>query len=411
MFCPVGGDIFRRTRISSQMARIDGRSWHPATSAAESGRMPELTSRARDTDFSLIDLPRTEPIDDPQAYLQAAVQWHFSPETGSPYWLERGKALDFNPLTDVKTFEDLALFPNIVDELRDVDVRGLVPVGYGPNPPIPAIYESGGTPGAPKRPIAMPDWEEQFTAWYAADLLEQPGLRDSGLLMVGPSGPHMFGQMQRRVGARLNSVLFTIDLDPRWVKKLVARGAVDEAAAYVDHIIEQAGDILRTQDVTVLTTTPPLLQAIARDDDLVGVINEKVLCIQGGGAHFDEDTRGILREIFPNAKVRNIYGSTMILGGAQIREGLSEDDPVIHDAQSPYITFSVIDPETGRPVPYGERGQVVMNHVSKSMFLPNNLERDTAIRVPGRDGQVGDSVSEVRPVETFGGEAVIEGVY
>ena len=168
---------------------------------------------------------------------------------------------------------------------------------------------------------------------------------------------------------------------------------------------------MRTQDVTVLTTTPPLLQAIARDDDLVDVINDKVLRIQGGGAHFDEDTRAILREIFPNATVRNTYGSTMILGGAQIRAGLSEDDPVIHDAQSPYITFSVIDPETGRPVPYGERGQVVMNHISKTMFLPNNLERDTAIRVLGPDGQVGDSVSEVQPVGTFGGQAVIEGVY
>jgi len=234
--------------------------------------MPELRSRARDTDFSLIDLPRTEPIDDPPGYLRAAVRWHFSPETGSPYWLKRAEMLDFNPLTDVKTFEDLSLFPNIVDELRDVDVRDLVPAGYGPNPPIPAVYESGGTTGAPKRAIFMPDWEEQFTAWYAADLLEQPGLGDSGLLMVGPSGPHMFGQMQRRVAAVLNSVLFTIDLDPRWVKKLVARGAVDEAAAYVDHILEQAGYILRTQDVTVLTTTPPLLQAIARDDDLVDVI-------------------------------------------------------------------------------------------------------------------------------------------
>jgi phenylacetate-coenzyme A ligase PaaK-like adenylate-forming protein len=373
--------------------------------------MPELRSRARDTDFSLIDLPRIEPIDDPHAYLQTVLQWHFGPDTGSRYWLKRAEMLDFNPLTDVKTFEDLALFPNIVDELRDVDVRDLVPAGYGPNAPIPAVYESGGTTGAPKRVILMPDWEEQFTAWYAADLLEQPGLRDGGLLVVGPSGPHVFGQMQRRVAALLNSVLFTIDLDPRWVKKLVARGAADEAAAYVDHIVEQAGDILRSQHVTVLSTTPPLLQALARDDDLVDVINRTVRRIQAGGAHLDEDTRGILREIFPKATVRNIYGSTMILGGAQHREGLSEDEPVIHDARSPYITFSVVDPDTGRPVPYGLRGQVVMNHISKTMFVPNNLERDTAIRVRGPHGQIGDSVSEVKPVETFGGQAVIEGVY
>jgi hypothetical protein len=33
------------------------------------------------------------------------------------------------------------------------------------------------------------------------------------------------------------------------------------------------------------------------------------------------------------------------------------------------------------------------------------------IRVAGPEGQVGDSISEVKPVETFDGEAVIEGMY
>lgn len=365
-----------------------------------------------ETDSSLLDLPRLEPVEDPEAYLEAAVQWHFGGETGSPYWLRRAHALDFDPLTEVKAFEDLALFPNIVDELRDIDVRDLVPKGYGPNPPTPAVFESGGTTGAPKRVIVLPDWDEQIAVWNAADLLETPGLRNGGLLMLGPSDPHLFGHLERRLAAQLDSVLFTIDLDPRWVKKLVARGAADEAAAYVDHIVEQAGYTLRTQDVTLLTTTPPLLQAIARHDDLVDVINEKVALIQVGGVHMDEDTRAIFREIFPDVTLRDVYSSTMVLGGVlAARHAQSDDDPVIHDARSPYITFSVIDPQTGQLVPYGERGQVVMNHVSKSMFLPNNLERDTAIRVPGPDGQVGDSISEVRPVETFDGEAVIEGVY
>jgi len=53
----------------------------------------------------------------------------------------------------------------------------------------------------------------------------------------------------------------------------------------------------------------------------------------------------------------------------------------------------------------------VMNHISKGMFIPNNLERDSAIRVAGPDGHISDSVSEVKPVDTFDGEAVIEGVY
>jgi hypothetical protein len=125
-------------------------------------------------DLSLRDLPRVQPAADPQAYPQAAVHWHFSPQTGSPDRLTRAKTLDFDPLTEVKTFEDLARFLNIVDELRDVPVRKVVPKGYGPNP-TPAVFEGGGTTGAAKRVIAMPDWEEQVTRWQAAKLLDTPG--------------------------------------------------------------------------------------------------------------------------------------------------------------------------------------------------------------------------------------------
>ena len=83
----------------------------------------------------------------------------------------------------------------------------------------------------------------------------------------------------------------------------------------------------------------------------------------------------------------------------------------IFDPRTPYVVFWVIDPDTGEQVPYGQRGQVVMNHISKGMFIPNNLERDTAIRIPAPEGHIGDSVSEVAPVAVFSGEPVIEGVY
>ena len=81
------------------------------------------------------------------------------------------------------------------------------------------------------------------------------------------------------------------------------------------------------------------------------------------------------------------------------------------DPRSPYAVFWVIDPDTGAQVGYGDRGQVVMNHLSKGMFIPNNLERDTAVRVPGPQRQVGDSLTAVTPVQAFHGEVVIEGVY
>jgi hypothetical protein len=118
----------------------------------------------------------------------------------------------------------------------------------------------------------------------------------------------------------------------------------------------------------------------------------------------------LLREIFPNTTITMVFGSTMILSQAMTRR-TGDGEPFVFDPRTPYVVFSVVDPDTGVEVPYGQRGQVVMNHLSKGMFLPNNLERDSAIRLPGPEGQVGDSLSEVQPVAAFEGEPVIEGVY
>jgi len=52
------------------------------------------------TRVCLIGLPRTESIDDPQSSPQAAVDWHFGPDTRSRYWLNRVKTLDFTSLAE-----------------------------------------------------------------------------------------------------------------------------------------------------------------------------------------------------------------------------------------------------------------------------------------------------------------------
>jgi phenylacetate-coenzyme A ligase PaaK-like adenylate-forming protein len=361
-----------------------------------------------DIDYSLLDVPRDAPPPDPEAYLRAAIAWHFGADTGSPFWLRMAGVLDFDPRTDVQTFTDLRRFPNLVDELRNVPVEDLIPRGYGSPAPIPRIFESGGTTGAPKRTAQLPDWVEQVTRWQVEDFTAGGFVAGRGLLCMMPSGPHGVGHFDRVVAERLGSAFHPIDLDPRWVKKLAARDATAEIAAYVDHVLEQARYVLASQDVVNLHATPPLVEAIARDDGLVDLVNSKIRYLLLSGAHVDMDTLDLLGQIFPDTAIAMAFGSTMVLSQAATRV---EDDSIIFDPRSPYVVFWVIDPDTGVEVPYGDRGQVVMNHISKGMFIPNNLERDTAIRTPGPDGQVGDSVSEVAPVAVFGGEPVIEGVY
>jgi hypothetical protein len=367
-------------------------------------------------DFTLLDVPRDSAPEDADAYLRTAMAWHFGEHTGSPFWMRTAGSLGFDPLTDVTTYSDLRRFPNLVDELRCVPVEDLIPRGYGSPPPLPMIFESGGTTGAPKRTAQLPDWLEHVTRWQVEDFTGGGFVAGSGLLCLMPSGPHGVGYFDREVAHRLGAILHSVDLDPRWVKKIAARGpaglsardAAAEVAAYVDHVVEQARFVLQTQTVANLHATPPLLEAIARDDRLVDLVNQKIRYILLSGAHVDGDTLDLLHGIFPGASISVVFGSTMILSQAATR---ITDGSFVFDPRSPYVVFWVIDPDTGQQVPYGERGQVVMNHVSKGMFIPNNLERDTALRVQGPPGAVGDSVSEVAPVAVFGGEPVIEGVY
>ena len=373
----------------------------------------DIIGGVADIDFSLLDVPRSAAIDDPEAYLRAAIAWHFGEDTGCTFWLRAARTLNFNPLTDVNTFADLRLFPNLLNELRHVPIEELIPRGYGSPPPLPQIFESGGTTGAPKRTVQLPDWIEQVIQWQTEDFANGGFLQSRGFVCMMPSGPHGVGYFSRLVSERLGSVFHAIDLDPRWVKKIAARPTVQatsEVSAYVDHLIEQAVHILQTQDVANLHATPPLLEAIARNDKVANLVNDKIRFTLLSGAHVDVDTLDLLREIFPNTAITMAFGSTMILSQAVTRR-YSNGEPFVFDPRTPYVVFSVVDPDTGDEVPYGQRGQVVMNHLSKGMFLANNLERDSAIRLPGPEGQVGDSLSEVRPVATFEGEPIIEGVY
>lgn len=363
----------------------------------------------KDLRWRILD-PARDP-DDPDAYLRAAIAWHFSEETGSPFWLRRAEKLDFDPLTEITTYTDLEKFPNVVDELRYATVEDLVPRGYGPSPSAPKVFESGGTTGAPKRVVLMPDWIDA-----AAERMLRGAQfscrKPANILAAVPTGPHKIGVFYDYVVPRLNVVKFSIDVDPRWVKKLIAKGRHDQVKDYVEHVLDQIEDVLASQNVGTLVITPPLLRACAKRARLRDLINAKVDLVFWGGAHMTNEERLELENrYFPRVKMVSRYSSALILEGARERPEVSRDQEIIYDPRSPVVTFRVIDPATGRDVSYGERGQVVMSHISRCMFLPNNAERDSAIRVAGLPGQIGDSVSAPRPLLVFGGETAIEGIY
>lgn len=343
-------------------------------------------------------------------HLASVIKWHFSHDTGSPFWLEMLNSLDFDPINDIRSFIDLSLFPDVSPMLQDVAIEDLCPKGLS-NTTLAGVFESGGTTGNPKRVVAYESWLKQLVDWRVKDFDIKQGLPKNTLAIV-PSGPHIVGTINKLRAKAFGGHCFMIDLDPRWVKKLIQLGNIESVKPYVEHLIDQAEPIIETQLLRYLVSTPPIIEAIARRPALVERLNQTLEMITWGGTHMDIDTLDYLKaSVFPNIKFSASYGSTMILSEAKARIDQDYNGLPIFDSYRPYVLIEVVDPETRMPVEYYNRGQVVMNHLSKFALFPNILERDTALKIPAPDDYPGASVSDVQPLSKILGKDIIEGVY
>src|SRR5262245_51235162 len=101
--------------------------------------------RGSATVTSLVDEWLSRDLDE---WTRHVVRRHFDPDAGSPYWLDRARELDFDPL-GITRYEQLKQFgPFPLPELRAIDPEDLVPLAE-PRPLVGRIWESGGTTGSP----------------------------------------------------------------------------------------------------------------------------------------------------------------------------------------------------------------------------------------------------------------------
>lgn len=356
------------------------------------------------------------------AHVREIVRWHFSPDTGSPYWLRKAAELGFDPLRDVQGFADLARFPAVAAEWRHVPAGDLIPRGCsGPF----AVWETGGTTGPPTRIV---DAEERTRGILRVDrMLDEHGFPRAAppgsaapapgshaypaWLHLGPTGPHLVGTNVARL-ARLRGMLFhTVDLDPRWVKRLYREGRVDEARRYTAHLVEQALAVLRTQPVEVLSATPPLLQALCEHPDAYAALAERVKGIIWFGTSLSaEGLRLLEEELLPGATFVGWYGNTLMGIACQRPRRAGDAHRCVFCPPGPAAVVRVVDPQDpSRRVAPGKAGQVRISLLTRELFLPWHLERDRAVRVAWPGSDLWDELAEVAPLD--GGGARIEGVY
>jgi hypothetical protein len=311
---------------------------------------------------------------------------HFDPEWGTPYWTERCKELSFDPRTEVRTIEDLKRFgPFPEEDLRKGPSSRFVPKRYHQDLRDRILSETGGTTGPPKRAYFS---NEEFQAGFVDPFIKvcrQIGWPEGGSwFYMGPSGPHIIGKVVDPICQALGSPqACRIDFDPRWSLRL-APGSV-AAIRYLEHLADQAVRVVQCEEIEVLFGPPAILQRLA--ERLPDERREKIRAVHYGGTALTWEKYARFREeYYPGAVHLSGYGNSLV--GVAFEAGSSEEDMLRYFPSAPRHQIRLIplsDGDLGErlgvDVPKGERGQVVVTRLDRTCFIPNLVERDSAISI------------------------------
>ena len=341
------------------------------------------------------------------------VQWHFDPATGCPFWLDFATRLEWDPRTDVRGYADLARFGNFQDEwLRGGPVRRWVPRPYA-NRPI-SVFETGGTTGVPKSRINIDDFRVDYDA-FSETLTDEHFPKGSNWIMVGPSGPRRLRLAIEHLAQHRGGICFMVDLDPRWVIKLINKGWSEHLQAYKDHVIDQAVTILGAgHDIRCMFATPKLLEALALRLEKMGTTIHKagISGIFSGGTEFTPQwNRFAHEELLDGAYMTPTYGNTLMGLAASAPSGPHNNYKIAYYAPQPRAAIEVVDfDDPDKLVGYGETGRVKLTTLTKEFFMPGFLERDEGEREPACEKFPWDGVSGVRPFRGLAAMTTV-GVY
>ena len=340
-------------------------------------------------------------------HVRETVRWHFSPETGTPHWLDWAAQAGWSPAEEVRSFEDLLRFPHFDGELlRTEPHERWIPRAYEGRPFT--IFETGGTTGMPKQRIGWEDYKRDYEE-FSETLDDEAFPRGGYWLMVGPTGPRRLRLAIEHLANHRGSSCYFVDLDPRWVKKLIRTGQGDQAKAYMEHVVEQALTVLKNRSVQALFTTPRLLEAIGDHLSLADAGVRGVFC---GGTEMAPQTVRFLVEEVLEGRVGFVptYGNTLM--GLACHKPLTPEDrySITYYAPQPRAVLRVVDPDDPeRLVDYDQWGRVELTTLTRELFLPRFLERDEGIRRRPCELYAWDGVGEVRPHRAEQ-EKIVEGV-
>lgn len=312
--------------------------------------------------------------------LRAMLALHFDPRWGAPYWTARASTLPFNPRDATLGLEVLEAFgPMPLEELSRRPVEDFVPRRFHDTLHRFIAAETGGTTGTPRRTVYRDDeFHAAFVAPFVAAATAMQFPRRAHWLYVGPSGPHIVGKGARACAHALDSMdPFSIDFDPRWFRKLPVGSIARDR--YLGHVLEQSMDILNSQSIGVIFTTPPVLRALG--ERMADAQRDAILGIHTGGIAAPPAFWRDISAWYPNAVVLSGYGNS--LAGVCPQVSWQPGELPTYFPHGSRLHFRIANPDASG------RGTVVFSRLDESMFLPNVVERDEAGQVALPEGRTG----------------------
>jgi hypothetical protein len=342
-------------------------------------------------------------------HVREIVKWHFSEETGCPFWLDYARRLGWDPVQEVNGYEDLNRFPLFEDEwLRGGPVEKWIPKGLAGKPVY--VFETGGSTGVPKSRVQMDDFKIDYEE-FSKTLPDEYFPQGSDWISVGPTGPRRLRLAVEHLAQHRGGICFAVDLDPRWVIKLVKRGEREMMERYKGHVVDQALTVLRSHpNVKCMFTTPKLLEALCEKISLAKAGITGIFC--GGTEMTPKFHKYAVEELLgPDVYFAPTYGNTL-MGLAVHRKPEPQDDwAIIYYPPVPRAVIEVVDfHDPGKVVDYGKTGRVRLTTLTKETFIPRFLERDECEREAPCEQYPWDGVRNVRPFSGFK-TSVVEGVY
>lgn len=342
------------------------------------------------------------------AHVREMVEWHFNPETGSEFWLNYASKLDFDPRKEIGGYADLKILDHFEDTwLRGGPVRKWVPKPLL-NEPI-YVFETGGSTGVPKTRVNVRDFQTDYEMF--SETLSDDGFpKGADWLMLGPTGPRRLRLAIEHLAQHRGGMVFFVDLDPRWVNKLIKRGAHEELELYTDHVVGQALNILRVhENILCLFTTPKLLETLCEKINLTKAGIKGIFC--GGTEMNAQFNRFAREELVPGIDFVPTYGNTLM--GLAVNKPFDPADnyAIIYYPPAPRAVFELVNPKnTEESVDYGETGRVMLTTLTKEFFMPRFLERDEGERAEPIEPFPWDGVANLRLLSSLQ-KSVVVGVY